>query len=69
MTTNWEAAMAQDRPETLRDWETVQQDSDDSKTQRLRVVGGWLYRTRAGAAVAMAFVPEFEAENRKNPLK
>lgn len=27
-------------------------------TDRLRVPGGWLYRTRAGGTVALAFVPK-----------
>jgi len=43
--------------ETSRDWETLQQDTD-SKTQRLRIKGGWLYRTVTTASqhVALAFV-------------
>ena len=41
--------------ETARDWETLQQDTD-SKTQRLRIKGGWLYRTTVGTAVALVFV-------------
>lgn len=47
--------------ETRRDWETLQEDVGESKTERLRVGGGWLFRTtveRADqVAVAMVFVP------------
>lgn len=44
--------------EVLRDWEVVQQNETD-ETARLAVVGGWLYRTgaRDAGAVAMVFVP------------
>ena len=46
------------KPEELRDWETVQQNEND-ETHRLRIAGGWLYRTVVGAtdSVAMVFVP------------
>jgi hypothetical protein len=44
-------------PEELRDWEQVQVNETDS-TERLKVAGGWLYRTIAGSAVAMVFVPD-----------
>lgn len=45
--------------ETIRDWETLQQDPD-SKTQRLRVQGGWLYRvvTTSTQSVSLVYVPE-----------
>jgi len=43
--------------EELRDWETLQQNESDS-TQRLKVAGGWLYRTVLAYAVAMVFVPD-----------
>jgi hypothetical protein len=44
--------------ETRRDWEIVQQDVDESKTERLKVRNGWLYRTIVqGSAVALVFVP------------
>ena len=47
------------QPETLRDWEVLQQDGEESKTDRLKVTKGWLYRTTvAGVGVAMVFVPE-----------
>ena len=42
-----------------RDWENVQTNSGDDYTERLAIVGGWLYRTvdrRAG--VALVFVPD-----------
>jgi hypothetical protein len=42
--------------EELRDWETLQQNENDL-TQRLKIVGGWLYRTVVGGAVALVFVP------------
>jgi hypothetical protein len=43
--------------EELRDWEQVQVNETDS-TQRLKVAGGWLYRTVLAYAVAMVFVPD-----------
>jgi len=43
--------------EELRDWEQVQVNETDS-TQRLKVAGGFLYRTNAAGAVAMVFVPD-----------
>jgi len=47
--------------ESIRDWETVQHNSDGDRTERLRVVGGWLYRTFVSSgAVALVFVPSQE---------
>lgn len=44
--------------ETKRDWEVVQEDTNVSKTERLRIANGWLYRTTVnGQGVAMVFVP------------
>ena len=43
--------------EELRDWEQVQVNETDS-TERLKVAGGFLYRTITGSAVAMVFVPD-----------
>ena len=42
--------------EELRDWDTVQRNETD-ETQRLAVVGGWVYRTMTAEGVAMCFVP------------
>lgn len=42
-------------PETVRDWEPLQQNVDD-RTERLRISGGWLYRTVFQNSVAMVFV-------------
>lgn len=43
--------------ETKRDWEALQKDPD-SRTERLRVQGGWLYRTiYSSTGVALVFVP------------
>jgi len=39
-----------------RDWEGVQQNETDH-TDRLRIVGGWLYRTSSNMGTAMVFVP------------
>lgn len=45
-------------PEERRDWETIQENENDL-TQRLRIKGGWLYRTGTRAGVlALVFVPE-----------
>jgi hypothetical protein len=44
------------KPEELRDWETVQQNETD-ETQRLKIAGGWLYRTLNNQGVALVFVP------------
>jgi hypothetical protein len=44
-------------PEELRDWEQVQVNETDS-TERLKVAGGFLYRSIAGGSVAMVFVPD-----------
>ena len=43
--------------ESIRDWETLQSNSDADKTQRLRIHGGWLYRVVYGATLAVVFVP------------
>lgn len=43
--------------EELRDWETIQDDGPSEQTQRLKIVGGWLYRTRTTGGTAMVFVP------------
>jgi len=43
--------------ETIRDWESLQNNGDQDRTERLRVQGGWLYRTVLGDAVALVFVP------------
>lgn len=40
-----------------RDWETLQEDPGQSKTDRLRIQQGWLYRSSTPAGVAMVFVP------------
>jgi hypothetical protein len=43
--------------ETRRDWETLQKDPD-SITQRLRIQGGWLYRTvMSTGSSSLVFVP------------
>ena len=44
-------------PEELRDWEQVQVNETDSM-ERLKVAGGFLYRTIVGSAVALVFVPD-----------
>jgi len=45
----------------LKQWENVNEDSG-AKTARLRVEGGWIYRTVAfntrSSAIAMVFVPD-----------
>jgi len=43
--------------ETNRDWETLQQNAETDKTQRLRIQGGWLYRTTTQNSTALVFVP------------
>ena len=48
--------------ETRRDWEILQEDIGISKTERLRIAGGWLVRTIIIVdgdphAVAMVFIP------------
>jgi hypothetical protein len=61
-----------DRPETppeaestdtRRDWEPIQENGPSDRTERMRIKGGWLYRTVVYAddtsrmpAVAMVFV-------------
>lgn len=43
--------------EERRDWEPIQVNETDT-TERLKIVGGWLYRTVFhGAAAALVFVP------------
>lgn len=43
--------------ETIRDWDLVQENPDDV-TEKLKIPGGWLYRTRfKSGAVALVFVP------------
>jgi hypothetical protein len=53
--------MPSDRPDegedTRRDWEVIQEDAENhSKVERLKVRGGWLYRTSSDQGVAMVFV-------------
>lgn len=44
--------------ETRRDWEVVQENVGQDKTERLRIISGWLYRTTvAGVGVALVYVP------------
>ena len=43
-------------PEERRDWEPIQVNDHDT-TERLTIVGGWLYRTTTGAGVSLVFVP------------
>lgn len=53
-----------DSSETKRDWETIQEDVHESKTQRLKITGGRLYRTvlvladGTASAVALVYVPD-----------
>ena len=56
-----------DTTETRRDWEPIQQDTSGeqaSTTARLRISGGWLYRSLApGVGVGLVFVPaQFDDE-------
>jgi hypothetical protein len=45
--------------ETRRDWQIVQEDVGQSKTDRLKVADGYLYRTTVpSAGVAMVFVAD-----------
>lgn len=45
--------------ETRRDWEVIQQNVGDDKTERLKINNGWLYRcTSSGGNVALVFVPD-----------
>jgi hypothetical protein len=49
--------MANESTETRRDWEVVQENATE-RTERLKVINGWLYRSiTQGGAVAMVFVP------------
>lgn len=48
--------------QTRRDWEAIQENGSD-KTERLRIVGGWLYRNTTPAGVALVFVPSTEADS------
>jgi hypothetical protein len=43
--------------ETRRDWEEVQNNGDSDKTERLRVLSGWLYRSIVEGNVALVFIP------------
>lgn len=44
--------------ETARDWEAFQKNESGDKTERLRVAGGWLYRTVVpGVGVGLTFAP------------
>lgn len=52
------------KPSELRDWEDVQT-NDTDKTERLRVQGGWLYRTVVQqTGVALVFVPAYGTETK-----
>lgn len=46
----------------MASWEKLNEDKDGTKTDRLKVPGGWLYRTRTfftkGSTPALAFVPD-----------
>lgn len=55
--------MADEVVETLRDWEVIQQNKTD-RTERLRVVNGYLYRlvNKHGNPMAITFVPGLEPE-------
>ena len=44
-------------PADRRDWETLQQNESDS-TDRLKIAGGWLYRTTTPVGTAMVFIPD-----------
>jgi len=48
--------------ESRRDWEDVQRNTTDT-TSRLKVPGGYLYRSRetSGSAVGLVFVPDSRA--------
>jgi hypothetical protein len=39
-------------------WETVYNGGAYEQLERMRVEGGWLYRTKIRTSLAMAFVPE-----------
>lgn len=44
--------------ETRRDWEVIQENVGLDKTERLKIVNGWLYRiVTAHGSVAVTFVP------------
>lgn len=45
--------------EELRDWEPIQVNETD-KTERLKILGGWLYRTITSSGVALVFVSGYE---------
>lgn len=61
-----------DRPqsaETRRDWEVLQENVGQDKTERLRIGSGWLFRTTvqdkntgAAAAVGLVYVPSAAGE-------
>jgi hypothetical protein len=42
---------------TRRDWEVIQENGPSDKLERLRIKGGWLYRSYTTGGVAMVFVP------------
>lgn len=43
-------------PEERRDWETLQDNGQGDVTQRLRIDGGWLYRTVTSGNPGLVFV-------------
>lgn len=43
--------------ETRRDWEAIQENGPEDKTERLRIQGGWLYRSIKVEGIALVFVP------------
>jgi hypothetical protein len=59
----WDKPETPPSSETRRDWEVLQEDSGQSKTERLRIAGGWLYRTTTPAGVAMVHVTAPEPDN------
>jgi hypothetical protein len=53
-----------DSTETRRDWEPIQENGPSDRTERIRIQGGWLYRTVLhGAQAALAFVPRTAVED------
>lgn len=63
----WERRMHRDAEWRARNaWNTVHKGGSQDHTDRLKIDGGWLYRTRLwsknnGASVALTFVPDKEA--------
>jgi len=50
-------------PETRRDWEVLQENEGEDKTERLRIGSGWLFRTTtATGGVALVYVPSTAGE-------